>query len=150
MILQMTKDLVLFFTGDEPEKSPKANPDTAKQTESPKRNDETSLENAKRVTVFPPSKTRNYEDKTKFNIRMVKNSSHTKASAPKQVETKTDHEEAKAASGRPQPATHHSKPFSKGNCIEQQQGKQCNQKASLKKAVTWSIAFPGQCFQLQT
>ena len=106
MILQMTKDLVLFLTGDESRKSTKANPDTAEQTESPKRNDETSLENAKRVTVFPPSKTRNDEDKTKFNIRMVKNSNHTKASAPKQVETKTDHEEAKAASGRSQPATH--------------------------------------------
>ena len=106
MILQMTKDLVLFFTGNEPERSPKANPDTAEQTNSPKRNDETSPDNAKRVTVFATSKTRNYEDKTKFNIRMVKNSNHTKASAPKQVETKTDHEEAKAASGRPQPATH--------------------------------------------
>ena len=106
MILQMTKDLALFFTGNEPERSPKAKPDTAEQTDSPNRNDKTSLANAKLVTVFPPSKTRNDEDTTKFNIRKVKNSDHTKASAPNKVETKTDLEEAKSARGRPsQPHT---------------------------------------------
>ena len=54
--------------GNEPERSPKAKPDTTEQTISPNRNGETFLANAKLVTVFPPSKTRNDEDTTKFNI----------------------------------------------------------------------------------